>query len=150
MNTKKMMHLTELEAHRNLWEQVLLGDMGTDNIPGLSHAGKWEVFFKDEEAKKKFKPIPCHQYGKKSVEKILNENPPEDYPRVAFEYYIEAYETDEDDLYGEQRFYETFALVFMLRKVPKDLRIHFNPIKVKSKDLEFDDEYTGFRPALEF
>lgn len=150
MNTKSMMTITPEESHRYLWKQVLMGDMGTDNIPGLSHAAKWEIYFPSEEAKLRYKPIPCQQYGEKTVEKVLDSVNPEDYPRVTFELYMDAYDTEEDDSMGEQRFYETFALVYLLRESPKDLEIHFNPIKVKKADLEFTDDYDGFRPALEF
>tara|TARA_R110002124_G_scaffold184898_1_gene352328 strand:- start:941 stop:1465 length:525 start_codon:yes stop_codon:yes gene_type:complete len=152
MNTKKLMTITPEEGYRYLWEQVLLGDMGTDNIPGLSHAGKWEIVFKDEASKKKHRPIPCHSFGKVTVKEILDNTKPEDYPRVALELYLDAYgiEDEVDDDFGEQRFYETFALVYMLLVAPKDLKIHYNPIKVKPSDIAFDDDYDGFRPNLEF
>lgn len=150
MNTKKLMQITEGEAHRNLWRQVLLGDMGTDNVPGLSHAMKWELVFKDEEARKTYKGIPCQQYGEKTVDAIMDATDPKDYAKVIFELYLDAYGTDEDDLFGEQRFYETFALVYMLRECPEGITIKYEPVKVKSKDLEANFEYDGFRPALEF
>jgi hypothetical protein len=150
MNTKKLIQISEGEAHRNLWRQVILGDMGTDNIPGLSHALKWELVFKDDETRKKYKGIPCQQFGDVTADAILDATPPDKYAEVIFELYLDAYGTDEDDLFGEQRFYETFTLVWMLRKAPKDLKIHFNPIKVKQADLEANDEFDGFRPALEF
>jgi hypothetical protein len=149
MNNKRMMDISPEEAHRNLWKQMILGDMSTDNIPGLSHAGKHEIVFKDDEAKKRHRPIPCHQFGEARAKKILDETDPKDYPKVIFEYYLDMYQTDEDDLLGEERFYETFDLVFMLREEPKGLKIHYNPVKVKAKDIEFDDEFDN-RPALEF
>jgi hypothetical protein len=151
MNTKKLMVITPEEGHKNLWRQMILGDIATDNIPGLSHSAKWDIVFKDEEAKKKHKPIPCHSFGVVKAEKILDETPPEDYPSVIFGLYIDAYGIEEEDEdFGEQRFYETFALVFMLREAPKDLKIHFNPVKIKKSDVEFSDDFDGFRPALEF
>lgn len=150
MNTKELMFITPEEAHRNLWKQMILGDMGTDNIPGLSHAAKWEISFKDEDAKKKYRPIPCHSFGEVTANEILDTVNPKDYPSVIFEYYLDAYQTEEDDLFGEQRFYETFTLVYMLREKPKNLKIHFNPVKVKKSDIEFTDDFDGFRPALEF
>lgn len=150
MNTKEMMEITKGEAHKNLWRQMILGDMGTDNIPGLSHAGKHGIVFKDDSASKKYRPIPCHSFGAKRAEEILDSTNPDDYAKVIFEYYLDAYMTEEDDLLGEQRFYETFDLVFMLREKPENLKIHFNPIKVKKADLEYNDEYEGFRPNLEF
>jgi len=150
MNKKEMMEISEAEAHRNFWRQMILGDMSTDNIPGLSHAAKWDIVFKDDEARKKHRPIPCHQFGKQRAEKILDEVDPLDYAETIFKYYIEAYETEEDDSVGADRFCETFSLVFMLRKAPKELKIHYNPIKVKKADVAYDDEFEGFRPALEF
>jgi hypothetical protein len=150
MNTKKLMTISEGEAHRNLWRQVILGDMGTDNIPGLSHAAKWELVFKDEQTAKNYKGIPCQLYGEVAADNLLDSTEPHRYAEVIFERYLDAYGTEEDDLFGEQRFYETFALVWMLREAPKGLKIHFNPVKVKQIDLEANDEFDGFRPALEF
>lgn len=147
MNTKKLMEISEGEAHRNLWRQMILGDMGTDNVPGLSHAMKWELVLKDP---KGYRGIPCQQYGDVTADAILNATNPKDYAKVIFELYLDAYGTDDDDLFGELRFYETFKLVYMLRKAPKDLKIHFNPLKVKPTDVEANEEYEGFRPALEF
>lgn len=147
MNKKELMSISEEEAHRNLWSQVILGDMGTDNIPGLSHASKWEIVFKDEEARKKFKPI--ESYGKVTTEAILDSVEPKEYASTVFRLYIEEYETPEDDLVGELRFYETFELVWMLREKPKDLKIHFNPVSVKKKDLEDDGGFNRRQP-LEF
>tara|TARA_R110002073_G_scaffold309611_3_gene479944 strand:+ start:6392 stop:7291 length:900 start_codon:yes stop_codon:yes gene_type:complete len=152
MNTKSLMTITPDEGYRHLWEQVLLGDMGTDNIPGLSHSGKWEILFRDEEARKKHRPIPCHSFGKVTVNKILDSMEPKDYPRVILEHYLAAYgiENEADDDFGEQRFYETFTLVYMLLVAPKDLKIHYTPIRVKPSDIAFDGDYDGFRPDLEF
>lgn len=150
MNTKELMVINETEAHRNLWRQMILGDLSTDNIPGLSHASKYDIVFKDLEAKKKYRPIPCHSYGKAKAEKILDSVLPKDYAKTIFELYLDEYMTEEDDLLGEQRFYETFKLVYMLREKPKDLKIHFNPFKIKPSDIAFEDDYDAFRPTLEF
>jgi hypothetical protein len=106
--------------------------------------------FKDEGARKTYKGIPCQQYGEVTADKILDQTNPKDYAKVIFELYLDAYGTEEDDLFGELRFYETFQLIYMLREAPKDLKIHFNPLKVKATDTEFNDEFDGFRPALEF
>lgn len=35
---EKLYHISKEESQRKLWRQVITGDMGTDNIPGLSHA----------------------------------------------------------------------------------------------------------------
>lgn len=150
MNIKELMVITPEQAHRNLWKQMILGDMGTDNIPGLSHAAKWEIAFKDEEASKKYRPIPCHQFGKARAKKILDETNPKDYDKVIYELYLDMYD-DPDclDSFGDYRFHETFKLIYMLREAPKGLKIHFNPIKVKKADVEFD-EFDAFRPPLEF
>jgi len=151
MNTKKLMVITPEEAHKNLWRQMILGDMGTDNIPGLSHAAKWDVIFKDEGAKKKHRPIPCHSFGVVRAETILDETSPEDYPRVIFELYLDSYGTRESkEAFAEQRFYETFALVYMLREAPKDLKIHYNQVKIKKSDVQFTETLGGFTPTLEF
>lgn len=146
MNNKKLMHITEGEAHRYLWKQMILGDMGTDNIPGLSHAMKWELVLKDP---KKYRGIPCQQYGEATADAILDSTNPKDYAKVIFELYLDEYGTDDDDLFGEERFYETFKLIYMLREAPPDLKIHFNPVKVKTMDLAPDDDF-DHRPALEF
>lgn len=36
--TRGLFTINEEEAHRSLWKQVITGDLGTDNIPGLSHS----------------------------------------------------------------------------------------------------------------
>lgn len=36
--TRGLFTITPEEAHRSLWKQVITGDLGTDNIPGLSHS----------------------------------------------------------------------------------------------------------------
>lgn len=41
-NVKGLFNVTPEEAHRSLWKQVITGDLGTDNIPGLSHAA-WKA-----------------------------------------------------------------------------------------------------------
>lgn len=151
MNTKKLMNITQEEAHRNLWGQVITGDMSTDNICGLSHAGKgYSSSFDDP----KVRMLGEHTYGPKTASVLLEGVPQKEYSRVVLEEYLWAYgsigaEESWEDL-GLLRFYETFDLVYMLREAPKGLQIHFNPVKVKQADLEFDDDFDGFRPALEF
>ena len=148
MNTNELMQITEEEAHRNLWRQMILGDMGTDNIPGLSYA---YVEGRQPYNGKHFRPTPCQQFGKVAANKILDSTPPEEYAEKIYELYVDAYwEPDEDDDLAEQRFQETFDLIFMLREAPKDLKIHFNPIKIKAKDLEFFSDIKGYQPKLEF
>lgn len=149
MNTKELMEITPEQAHRNLWKQMILGDMGTDNIPGLSHAAKHEVYFKCEDSLKKFRPIPCHQFGEVRAKKILDNTRPEDYAKVIYELYLDMYDDPEDPEFGDFRFHETYQLIYMLREAPSKLKIHFNPIKVKKADVEFD-EFEAYRPALEF
>lgn len=146
MNTSELMIINDSEAHRNLWKQMILGDMGTDNIPGLSHGAKDDIVFKDEESRKKFRPIPCHSFGEAKANKILDETDPEDYAKVIYELYLDQYE----EHFGDYRFHETFQLIWMLREKPEDLKIHFNPIKVKRADVEYDDDENPFMPALEF
>lgn len=141
MNTKEMMEITEAEAHRNLWKQMILGDMGTDNIPGLSHAMKPEY---------PKRAIPCHQYGEKRANEILDSVDPSKYAEVIYEHYIDMYYTEEDPDFGDYRYHETWQLIWMLREAPKDLKIHYNPVKVKKADLLFDDEDFDHRPPLEF
>lgn len=150
MNTKENMIVTPAQAHRNLWKQMILGDMSTDNIPGLSHAAKWEIPFRDEQHEKAFRPIPCHQYGEVTANLILDDNRPEDYPKVIYELYLDAYDDpDCKDSFGDYRFHETFQLVYMLRKPPKNLQITYEPIKVKVMPTESED-FQGYRPKLEF
>ena len=100
---------------------------------------------------KTFRPTPCQMFGKAAAEKVLDNTDPKDYDKVIYEMYVDAYwEPDEDDDLAEQRFNECFDLVFMLREAPKDLKIHYNAIKIKAKDLEFfsDVNYSGAK--LEF
>jgi hypothetical protein len=141
MNTKELMVITPEKAHRNLWKQMILGDMATDNIPGLSHANK------PSDPKKR--AIPCHQFGEARAKKILDENDPEDYAKVIYELYQDMYEEEDDPDYGDYRFHETYQLIFMLLEAPSDLKIHYNPVKVKKADVELD-EFDVFPVALEF
>ncbi len=149
MNTKELMTISPAEAHKNLWRQMILGDIGTDNIPGLSYAYKEGISFLEE--KGRHYPIPEHMFGKVAANKILDSVDPKEYAKVIYELYVDAYWEHgmKDDL-PEQRFYECFDLVWMLRSAPKDLKIHFNPIKVKAKDLEFASDIKGYSVPLEF
>lgn len=150
MNTSELMVITEGQAHKNLWRQMILGDMGTDNIPGLSHSAKWGIHFNNEEARKKHRPIPCHSFGKTKAEKLLDEWDPKDYDKKILELYITAYDDEAGDDYGERRFYETFDLIYMLREAPKDLKISYDFVKIKGKDLEFDNDLSDYSTPLEF
>lgn len=135
MNTDELMFISEDEAHYNLAKQLILGDMATDNIPGLSHAAKWEVRFKDDEHKKKWRPLPEHQYGEKTAEKLLKQWDPEDYFKNILRLYLDEY-WDED--FGEQRFYETFDLVYMLRELPEGVDLKKQMYKIKNIKVEFE------------
>jgi len=151
MNNGELIHIDEAAAQRNLWRQMILGDLGTDNIPGLSHSAKWEILFKDDEAKKKHRPIPCHSYGKVKAEQLLDVWEIWEYPEKIFELYVDCYYDDtEDEGIGEQRFYETFDLIYMLRVAPKDLKIKYDYIKVKKSDLEFESDLGDYHTPLEF
>tara|TARA_R110002096_G_scaffold410480_2_gene610217 strand:+ start:475 stop:1338 length:864 start_codon:yes stop_codon:yes gene_type:complete len=143
MNTKtgELFTLTKEEAHRNLWKQMILGDPATDNIPSLSFAYRNEG---------KGKPIPDHQFGKKTAEKLLDSWKPEDYPKNIYELYVDAYDDGDGDDRPEQVFHEIFDLIFMLREKPEGLKIHFNPRKIRKSDVEYRSDITNFRPQLEF
>lgn len=135
MNKDELMFISESQGHYNLCKQMILGDMGTDNIPGLSHAGKWEIYFKSDEAKKKYRPLTDHQYGEKTAEKLLHSWDPKDYFQNILELYISEY-WDED--FGEDRFYETFDLVFMLRELPKGVKLDKQMYKIKNIKVEYE------------
>lgn len=137
MNVNKMKTISEEEAHRNLWKQMMLGDLRTDNIPGLSHAAKWEV---ETYESGRQRPQREFQWGEVRVKNFLKDNDPADYPRLIFELYIDAYQTDDDDLFGELRFYETFDLIYMLRELPKGVELHYNPLLVKKADLWVEED----------
>lgn len=148
MNINELMTITDEAAHKNLWRQMILGDMGTDNIPGLSYAYKEGVQVLEG---KVFRPTPCQMFGKVAAEKILDSNLPEEYAKVVYEMYVDAYwEPGDDDDLAEQRYAECYDLVYMLREAPKDLKIHFNPIKIKKADLEFSSDIKAYSPKLEF
>lgn len=137
MNENELMFITEEQAHKNLWRQMMLGDMSVDNVPGLSHAAKFEIRFRDEDHKRKFRPIPCQSFGKVRVEKLLDEWAPEDYAKNVLELYIDQYELDDDD-FGEYRYYETFDLIWMLRELPEGVEIKREMYKVKLPQVEYE------------
>jgi len=134
-----LFHISRKEAHRNLWEQVILGDLPTDNIPGLTHAAQYMTTV---EFNKKVRAPKDLTYGKTRANSILDEVAPEDYARHILTLYIEEYDDVEYGL-GERRFLETYTLVKLLTKAPKELKIHFNPLRVKRALLEFEDETNG-------
>jgi len=138
MNTNELMVITEQEAHKNLWRQVLLGDLSTDNIPGLSHAAKWEMRFKSEEHQRKYRPIPCQSFGKARVEKLLDEWDPKDYAKNVLELYITQYDDDAGDDFGEYRYHETFDLVWMLRELPEGVQLKREMYKIKHIQVEYE------------
>jgi len=139
--SKEVFEISEGEGHFNLWHQVITGDR-TDNIPGVSQAisesragrfnqelsenGKgWEV------NKHLYKRHPPQElFGKAGATKYLQGFYPDDYPMAVLELYIDKYEDLEDEGsegYGELRFYETFALIFMLRECPEHLTVNSEP-----------------------
>ena len=144
MNTNELMFIDATSAHYNLWKQVITGDMPTDNIPGLSHAGKYQTpGFSDV----KVRPLPEHTYGPKSVEKLLAGVDPKEYARVILEEYLWCYGAwgdEDDDDFAEERFYETFALVYMLLELPEGTSIHYDYTKCTKKDLEVPMGFEGY------
>lgn len=155
MNTDKLMKISESEAHRNLWRQMILGDMSTDNIPGLSFAYKFDTWWGNqrettERRRKYHKEIPCQTFGKTKAERLLNEWDPSEYAARVYELYLDAWDQGEDDDFADKCFHEIFDLVWMLREAPSGLKINYNPIKVKKGDLEFSSDLVGYRPTLEF
>jgi hypothetical protein len=135
MNVNKLLYIDAEEGHRNFWRQMIMGDMATDNIPGLSHAAKHRTTV---EFNKKVKALPEHQYGVKTADAILDTVEPEDYARHILELYIDAYDDIEEGL-GEYRYYETYDLVRMLETIPQDVEIHYNATKIQKIATEFDD-----------
>lgn len=130
MNDDTLFSIDAETAHRNLWRQVILGDMSTDNIPGVSHAAKWGVPYYLENPKKR--PLAEFLVGKVAAEKMLDEWEPEEYAAKILQLYIDSYGEDElGDDFGEYRFYETFDLVYMLRELPEGVTIDYTPIKNK-------------------
>ena len=156
LNDLSVYSISEQKAHWHLWKQMLIGDVAVDNIPGLSHAIKYETTVEHNIKKRGAADLLM---GVKTAEKLLDAWDPEDYPRKVYELYLEYYEynigntpevrkmcEDRGQTFGEYRFYETFDLIYMLRDAPKDLKIHYDyqKVPVKSKALqrvtpEFED-----------
>lgn len=130
--------VTEEQAHKNLWLQVVTGD-ATDNIPGVSHAihettiGTYNKMIKDTvedsaERIRLYKQYPKQElYGASTAFNYLSEFDPSEWPSKVWELYVDKYEEDD---YGDFRFQETFALIFMLREHPdyQDFEIHEIPV----------------------
>jgi hypothetical protein len=136
MNENKLVYVDEEEGHRNLWKQMITGDMAVDNIPGLSHAAKYLTTVEHD---KKVRPLAEHLYGPATAKEILDSVPPEEYAKFILGLYIDAYDDLAEGL-GEYRYQETYDLVRMLTKAPEGVSIHFNPVAIKRQATEFDDE----------
>ena len=149
MNTNQLMHIDKEEANRNLWKQVITGDMGTDNIPGLSHAAKWEQPYFDSPKKR---PLAEFLFGDKGAHKLLDEWEPEDYCQNIMDLYLWHYgnwgDANDDD-FGMERFYETFDLVYMLLEAPEGVHIHENYRACTKKDLEKPTGFQGYKNNAE-
>lgn len=153
LNNERVHPISPEQAHRNLWKQVLIGDR-TDNIPGLSHAARYQTTVEHT------KPVIClreHLVGESTAEKLLDSWDPEDYAKNTLEMYLDAYDgnTPEhpdaigacvDIPFGEYRFHETFDLVYMLREAPKNFKIHFDYTEVpKGGRLVVPNEFEDVR-----
>ena len=156
LNSLEVYSISPQEAHRNLWKQMLIGDVAVDNIPGLSHGIKYETTVEYDIKKRGASDLLM---GVKTAEKLLDSWDPKCYPENTYQLYLEYYEynignteyvrklcEDRGQLFGEYRFYETFDLIYMLREAPKGLKIHYDyqEVPVKSKALqrvtpEFED-----------
>lgn len=136
MNKDTVYNISPETAHRNLWKQVLIGDKPTDNIPGISHAAKYEDV---GERDPKVQGLRDLLVGNAGAEKLLDSWEPDDYPSRILTAYVDAYEGMEGQTqevrdecakkgicFGEYRFYETFDLVWLLRKAPEDLVINYD------------------------
>jgi hypothetical protein len=146
MNTNSIMFIDKEQAHKNLWKQVITGDMGTDNIPGLSHAAKWEQPYFDSPKKR---PLAEFLYGDKGVYSLLDSWIPEDFCKNAMELYLWNYgqwgDIDDED-YGIERFHEVFDLVYMLLEEPEGVTVKTKYRKCSVKDLEKPTGFEGYRP----
>ena len=151
MNTNALMFINTEQANRNLWKQVLTGDMGTDNIPGLSHAAKYEqdcFLNEDGSVDKTKRPLAEFLVGDKGAVKLLDLWKSEDYAERILELYISSYGQwgdEEDDDFGADRFYETFDLVYMLLEAPEGVRVHTKYRKCTKKDLETPTGFEGYK-----
>jgi len=142
MNKNLLHHINPVDANFNLWKQVIMGDMGVDNIPGLSHAAKYQLI---GDGDPKVRPLAEFLYGASGAAKILNNNPVDTWAAVILDLYLWHYGQHgdiEDEDFGESRFYETFALVYMLLEAPEGLTIHYNPRKCTEKDIR------GMEPTI--
>lgn len=189
-NSKGHYTITPEQGDFLLWRQVLTGDMGTDNIPGLSEAAwkapvghrepvfeeymriptepkmtqkgpsqrqmvhtrfvGWETI--DDPAKIAAPSEQC--YGKVAAEAVLKGYTREEWPEVVLNEFVSEYyaddmvDCDEDEeprsYRGEQRFYEVFRLIYMLRtvdEIPNDAVIDFTPqCAVEQTFNDFDEE----------
>ena len=143
--------VTKEAAHDSLWHQVLVGDVATDNIPGLSHAAKYQTV---NEWDPKHRAGKHHLVGARGADALLQGWNPSDYAENILNMYEDAYDhtvgntqevidycEDKGMSFGEYRFYETFALVYMLLEAPEGLEIHYNPLPVLSRTSGVDDEF---------
>lgn len=146
MNTNKLMTIDTVQANKNLWKQVITGDMGTDNIPGLSHAAKWEQpCFRTP----KDRPLGEFLFGDKGAVALLEEWAPEDYCNNIMGLYLWHYGQwgdIHDESYGLERFYETFALVYMLLEAPANVHVKTEYRECSKKDLEKPTGFSGYSP----
>ena len=119
--------ITEEQAHRNLWTQVILGDKATDNIPGLSHAATYK------NVNKKFRGSRDDLWGEVRAKELLDTTDPENYAQKILTEYVDAYQghdipgglETEYQCFGEYRFHETFDLIHMLLKAPDNVKISY-------------------------
>lgn len=154
MNTDVVYTISPETAHRNLWHQMLIGDVAVDNIPGLSQAAKYST---PKEHDPKVRAPREFLLGKAGADKLLDLWDPSEYAERTYEAYVDAYwgylaNTDvvqeacdsQNITFGEYRFYETWDLIHMLLKKPKDVEVlmdyHIIPKpKLTSVVSEFDD-----------
>jgi len=91
MNTDTVYAISEAEAHRNLWKQMLIGDVKVDNIPGLSHGSKYGTTVEFNKLVRGSRDLLL---GAKGADKLLDLWDPEDYCERTYEMYLSAYEGD--------------------------------------------------------
>ena len=149
MNTNKLMTISTEEAHHNMWKQALIGDISTDNIPGLSHAAKWEQPYFDSPKKR---PLGEFLLGEKGALALLDKWEPEDYCKNTMDLYLWHYGQwgdEQDDDFGMYRFYETFDLIYMLLVAPEGVHIKTEYRKCTKKDLEKPTGFQGYKNNAE-